>query len=95
MSPADIRFASLSLWHGVRALALTAAGLAFASGLAAQSTFTVNTTDDTDDGTCDAVHCSLREAIAAGNHAAGASVIGFNIPGAGPHTILPSLSMKS
>ncbi len=30
-------------------------------------TFTVNTTDDGDDGTCDATHCSLREAIEAAN----------------------------
>ncbi len=29
------------------------------------SIFTVNTTDDLDDGTCDATHCSLREAILA------------------------------
>lgn len=27
------------------------------------SLLVVNTTDDTDDGTCDAVHCSLREAL--------------------------------
>jgi len=30
----------------------------------------VNTTDDTDDGTCDVVHCSLREAIQAANASA-------------------------
>lgn len=31
------------------------------------ATFTVNTTDDADDMTCDAAHCSLREAINAAN----------------------------
>ena len=30
-------------------------------------TFTVNSTNDTNDGTCDAFHCSLREAINASN----------------------------
>ena len=29
--------------------------------LAAAMTFVVNTTDDGDDGACDAAHCSLRE----------------------------------
>ncbi|MCZ6867086.1 MAG: CSLREA domain-containing protein [Chloroflexi bacterium] len=27
------------------------------------ATITVNSTNDVDDGTCDATHCSLREAI--------------------------------
>lgn len=31
------------------------------------SIYTVNTTDDQDDGVCDATHCSLREAISASN----------------------------
>jgi CSLREA domain-containing protein len=29
------------------------------------TTFTVNVTDDTTDGTCNAAHCSLREALTA------------------------------
>ncbi|MEM1121484.1 MAG: S8 family serine peptidase [Bacteroidota bacterium] len=33
----------------------------------AQTTYTVNTNDDFNDGICDAVHCSLREAIEAAN----------------------------
>ncbi len=37
----------------------------------------VNSTDDTDDGVCDATHCSLREAIAATNGNAGLDTIGF------------------
>jgi CSLREA domain-containing protein len=54
----------------------------------AQTTFTVNTTSDTNDGTCDASHCSLREAITAANAAAGADTIEFAIlPAGGVHVI--------
>jgi CSLREA domain-containing protein/uncharacterized repeat protein (TIGR01451 family) len=53
----------------------------------ASTTFTVNTTDDGDDGTCDATHCSLREAIGAANVLTDTDTIAFNIPGAGLHTI--------
>ncbi len=38
-------------------------------------TFTVNATDDTDDGACDGTHCSLREAIAAVNGNANAPTV--------------------
>lgn len=61
--------------------------------LAAQTTVAVNTTDDLDDGTCDATHCSLREAITASNNAADGGIITFNIPGSGPHTIQPSSAL--
>jgi len=44
----------------------------------------VNTTDDTDDGTCDATHCSLREAINAANARPGPDTIAFNIPSTDP-----------
>jgi CSLREA domain-containing protein len=44
----------------------------------------VNTTDDMDDGTCDATHCSLREAIKAAELHAGPDTIAFNIPGDDP-----------
>jgi len=60
--------------------------LLFLPGLPAQTTFTVNTTSDTDDGTCSASHCTLREAINAANLAADGAVIAFDIPGTGPHT---------
>ncbi len=56
----------------------------------AATTFTVNTTDDSDDGTCDAAHCSLREAINAANGSAGADTIAFNIPGSGIRIIAPA-----
>jgi CSLREA domain-containing protein len=68
--------------------------LAPAAGLA-QTTFTVNSTSDTDDGTCDATHCSLREAINAANAAAGTDTIAFNIPGAGPHEIAPTSALPA
>ncbi len=71
---------------------LVAATLAVTSALlppvAGATTFTVNTTSDTTDGTCDAAHCSLREALAAAQSAAGTPhVIQFAIPGAGVQTI--------
>ena len=43
------------------------------------ATFTVTTNDDVNDGTCDASHCSLREAIAAANAAVGKDLISFAI----------------
>ena len=45
------------------------------------TTFIVNTTEDTDDFTCDAMHCSFREAIDAANSNVGAETIAFSIPG--------------
>lgn len=46
------------------------------------ATYTVNAADDSDDGTCDAGHCSLREAIAAANiNAAEDNVIAIGVPG--------------
>ncbi|MFQ5343369.1 MAG: right-handed parallel beta-helix repeat-containing protein, partial [Anaerolineae bacterium] len=47
-------------------------------------TLVVTTTDDTDDGTCDAGHCSLREALAAAGSHAGPDTIIFNIPTSDP-----------
>ncbi len=54
----------------------------------ASLTFTVNTTNDVNDGSCNIIHCSLREAILAANSNPGPDLIHFNIPGSGPHTIL-------
>ena len=51
---------------------------------------TVNSADDVDDGSCTIGHCSLREAINRVNALAGTDTISFNIPGPGPHTIVPT-----
>ena len=57
--------------------------------------FTVTSTDDSDDGACDAAHCSLREAINAANGSAGLDTISFNIAGDGPHTIAPTSELPT
>ncbi len=57
--------------------------------LSSAAIFTVNSTNDLDDGACDATHCSLREAIVASNAIVGADTIRFVI-GSGPKTIQPS-----
>ena len=79
-----------------RALVFVPALLFFSlAPLAAQTAFTVNSTDDADDGTCDATHCSLREAINAANANPGADIIVFGISGAGPHTIQPTSALPT
>lgn len=55
----------------------------------AATTFTVTTTADHDDGSCNVSDCTLREAINAANAATGADTIAFNITGSGVHTIAP------
>jgi uncharacterized repeat protein (TIGR01451 family)/CSLREA domain-containing protein len=55
----------------------------------------VNTTDDTNDGSCTTTHCSLREAINRANTEAGTNSIGFDIAGAGPHTIQPGAALPT
>jgi CSLREA domain-containing protein len=50
----------------------------------------VNSTNDFDDGTCDATHCSLREAINAANASSGPDTITFAIDASGTQTIQPS-----
>src|SRR5437667_1889846 len=59
------------------------------------TTFTVNSAADPGTGVCDAVECTLREAITAANAHAGTDTIVFNIPGAGPHTIRPTSNLPS
>jgi CSLREA domain-containing protein len=44
-------------------------------------TYTVNTLNDVDDGTCDATHCSLREAINAANASSADDTITFSVSG--------------
>jgi CSLREA domain-containing protein len=57
-------------------------------GAGSAATFTVNSTNDVDDGVCNAAHCSLREAIFAANGTPGTDTIRFVI-GAGQRTIQP------
>ncbi len=46
--------------------------------------WTVNTTATTNDGTCDATHCSLPEAINAANLNDGPDIVAFDIPSTDP-----------
>ena len=56
----------------------------------------VNTEDDQDDGVCNLLHCSLREAINAANARKGADMIVFDIPSdASPYTIQPESPLPS
>jgi len=55
--------------------------------------FVVNTTDDNDDGLCDALHCSLREALNATNNSPSPDQIIFAIPGEPPYKIQPLSSL--
>ena len=71
------------------AVAATVGVLALPAASAGAATFTVNTVSDVTIGTCDAAHCTLREAITDANGAAGADTIAFSIPGAPPHSIKP------
>jgi len=60
------------------ALGLTMALLLGLSQSVQAADFTVNSTNDVDDGTCDGVHCSLREAIDQANSNPGADRIIFH-----------------
>jgi len=51
---------------------------------AAPPILVVNTTDDIDDGACNAAHCSLREAINEANEHAGPDTVWFTIPASDP-----------
>ncbi len=52
-------------------------------GISAQKIYRVNTTDDVDDGQCDNVHCSLREAINSANTDGIESLLWFELNGTG------------
>jgi uncharacterized repeat protein (TIGR01451 family)/CSLREA domain-containing protein len=58
-------------------------------------TYTVNTSDDIDDGLCTQAHCSLREAITVANAASGMNTIAFAIPGSGVRTISPTSALPT
>ncbi len=60
-----------------------------AYSLGAAQPLVVNSADDANDGVCNAMHCSLREAIIAANQNPGPDTIAFNVPGPIPVTIAP------
>lgn len=78
------------LWAG-----LVLAVLAMGPVSTTAATFTVNASNDVDDGTCSVTHCSLREAILAANTNPGVDLIAFDIPGPGPHTIQPTFELPT
>jgi CSLREA domain-containing protein len=80
-----------TLCHALLSLAV----LAPASAHAQAVTFTVNSTADSDDGTCDVAHCSLREAINAANTNAGFDTVAFAIPGPGTRRIAPASALPA
>lgn len=51
------------------------------SAAAVVGNYVVNSTNDSDDGTCDGTHCSLREAINASNASSQGDVITFSVSG--------------
>jgi titin len=77
----------------VLALALGACGPAGGGGGGFAAEYQVNVTDDSDDGSCSAAHCSLREAINAANAHAGFDLIKFDIGGGGAQTISPTSAL--
>lgn len=67
-------------WLAALALATVMVGPVATTSRAA-ATYTVNAVDDTSDDSCDATHCSLREAIAAANANPGIDTISFALTG--------------
>src|SRR5919201_2394684 len=63
--------------------------LGLAASAHAATTYTVNTTADHSDGTCDATDCSLRDAVEAANSDGDDSIV--NLP-AGHYTLDPATS---
>jgi len=74
-------------WVRVLVVLVTAVAALALSGSALGAVFQVNSTDDIGDGSCDAVNCSLRDAIGAANAAPGHDLISFAIPGPPPYSI--------
>ncbi len=60
------------------AISIFICAVGFTASTANAATFTVNSTDDIDDGACNATHCSLREAVNRANAATGGDTIDFD-----------------
>lgn len=68
------------VWKLLLALVVCVVALAMVAGPARAETFTVNSTADPGDGTCDASECTLREAVNAANGNGEADTITFDLP---------------
>lgn len=79
-----------SLLHFVTKLCILLL-FSFAAISVSAQIYTVNSTNDVDDGKCNANHCSLREAMNEVNLTTGH--IEFDIPGAGPFVISPNFDL--
>lgn len=75
--PISVFYSNLRQVSITIALFLGLSIVSFSPNSAHAATFTVNSTDDVDDSTCDSNHCSLREAIQAANAVAGNDTIIF------------------
>jgi CSLREA domain-containing protein len=76
-------------------LAAMGAGLMMTAQPAHAADFTVNSTNDADDGSCSASHCSLREALFQADVNPGPDTVKFNSPGSGVKTIKPTSPLDS
>ncbi|MBK9727750.1 MAG: gliding motility-associated C-terminal domain-containing protein [Saprospiraceae bacterium] len=65
------------------------------SSIGYSQNYIVNSVNDLDDGVCDAVHCSFREAVKAAEADGVASIITFGISGPGPFLISPTMSFPN
>ena len=85
--------------HVASVVVLVSAGLfaveAVSAAASPPGTIVVNTTDDVNDGVCDATHCSLREAIDAANANPDADMIAFALPGSAPYVIQPASELPA
>jgi CSLREA domain-containing protein/uncharacterized repeat protein (TIGR01451 family) len=69
------RIGAMLLRRAVPLLAVTVLGMLASTGAANAASFTVTTTNDSNDGACTASLCSLRDAVVAADAAGGASTI--------------------
>ncbi len=77
----DIFVAQRGAYEPAYLQATATANAAATATYTANNTLVVNTTSVTDDGVCNAAHCSIVEAVNASNATSGVQTITFNIPG--------------
>ena len=77
-------------------IVVLAASIPTAAQAQALGTFVVNSSNDISDGSCDVIHCSLREAITAANASSAATPVDIHFAiGSGPQTIAPSAALPT